>query len=133
MENLQILQDNKPAVEEAIELYAQMGLGNKEDYNYERYEKAFQNSSFITARVNDNLVGMVRVISDQSHETSVREFLVKPDCQKKGVGKAMLEKLFDLYGHTDLYINTPDECEEFFLKNGMNPQKSLAQVSRKGR
>lgn len=132
MENLKITNDDKPSVEEAVDLYCQVNLGKKEHYDFDRFEKAFKNSRFITARVNGNLVGLVRYMTDEAHETSVREFIVAPPVQRHGIGSKMLDNLTDMYGHTDLYVNTLSDAKEFFVKKGLHAQSSLELVSRRG-
>lgn len=131
MQNVRIIVGKQPDLDDAINMYVQIGWGKREQYDAAKFQKAFDNSKFILAYNEEALVGMVRLMSDEAHETNVSEFLVRPEFQKKGIGKKLLEKLHETYGHTDLYISTPKEHEEFFLKNGMKPQTSLKQVSRR--
>lgn len=131
MKNVNIVAGKQPDVDDAINLYVQIGWGKREQYDSARFQKAFNNSKFILAYNEESLVGMVRLMSDEAHETNVSEFLVRPEFQKQGIGKQLLEKLHETYGHTDLYISTPKEHEDFFLKNGMKSQNSLLQVSRR--
>lgn len=132
MENLKLDTSKKPTVDEAVALYVEAGWGTNNQYDYNRFESAFKNSHFVTAYVNDNMVGFVRYLTDGAHETIVNEFLVSKSMQKKGIGTALLEKLTELHGNTDIYISTPKEIEPFFLKNGMGQQQSFVQVSRRG-
>lgn len=131
MKNIEIVVGQFPPVEEAVNLYVSVGWGEKEQYSFDKFQRAFESSNFILAYDGGDLVGLVRFMTDDAHETNVSEFLVIPAYQKKGIGKQLLQKLYKTYGHTDIYISTPKEHEEFFLKNGMFSQKSFTQVSRK--
>ena len=47
------------------------------------FEKAYQNSFFITAFNQDKLVGMIRYLSDGFHDTQIVECLVLKNFQKQ--------------------------------------------------
>ncbi len=131
MNNIKIISGQKPNLDEALDFYVKIGWGKRSQYDDVRFQKAFDFSHFILAYDENTLVGMIRLMSDQAHETNVSEFMVMPEYQKNGIGKKLLECLYEKYGHTDIYISTPKEHEEFFLKNGMKSQQSLLQVSRR--
>lgn len=132
MKNYTVKNDVTPSVSDAIELYVSVGWGKEANYNTSRFEKAFQNSLFITAHSDDGkLLGITRILSDNAHETHVCEFLVHPEYQGMGIGKTMLASLIERFGHTDIYANTPEKYEAFFTSHGMKVQNYLNSVSRR--
>lgn len=120
---LRIFPNKQPDVREAVEIYARLGWGSFHDYNLEIWKKAFDNSDFIVAYDETELVGFVRLISDGFHDTQVLEFVVSPKRQHQGIGKLLIEALKDNWGHTDIYCNTVDKNADFFLNNGFKRNK----------
>ncbi|MBO5284509.1 MAG: GNAT family N-acetyltransferase [Alphaproteobacteria bacterium] len=117
---LHILNNKQPDLQKAIELYTDLGWGQPQNYNLEIWQKAFNNSHFITAYEENELIGFVRLISDGFHDTQVLEFAVSPKHQHQGTGKALLNALKTNWGHTDIYCNTLPKTADFFLNNGFN-------------
>lgn len=124
--SVRIFPNKQPDVRRAVEIYANLGWGNQQDYNLEVWKKAFDNSSFITAYDEEELVGFIRLISDGFHDTQVLEFVVTPKRQHQGIGKSLIEALKDNWGHTDIYCSTVDKNTDFFLNNGFNKNKLTA-------
>ncbi len=126
---LRIFTDKQPDVQEAVKIYAGLGWGKFQDYNLESWKKAFDNSNFIVAYDEKELVGFVRLISDGFQDTQVLEFAVSPKYQHQGIGKRLIEALNDNWGHTDIYCNTVDKNTDFFLNNGFK-RNSLIPISK---
>ena len=112
------IQTQKPTAIEGIELYLDAKWGNESDYKNaaSSFEKAYQNSLFITAREDNKLIGMIRYLTDGFHDTQIIECLVLKEFQRKGIAKKMLQALKEQYPHTDIYVQSPEKFKDAFLK-----------------
>ena len=110
--------NQKPLSDEAITLYLDAGWGTPADYTDAEavFGKAFDHSHFITARDSQKLVGMIRFLSDEAHDTQVIECVVLKSYQRQGIGSQMLDALVQHYGTTDIYIQSTADAEAFFEK-----------------
>ncbi len=115
----------KPTAKEAIKIYTSLGWGKEEEYDFFRFEKAFENSKFITVYDEAELVAFVRFLSDEYHETMVSEFVVATKYQGYNIGKKMLNDLVQEFGHTSIYLNCTKETKDFFLKNGFKKHQLI--------
>ena len=107
-----------PKVQDGIALYLDAGWGKSSDYTRlsENFEKAYQNSFFITAFYHEKLVGMTRYLSDGFHDTQILECVVLKEFQKQGIAKTMLNKIKELYPSSAIYVQTTNAYQEVFLK-----------------
>lgn len=97
------LSETKPVAQDAIALYLAVGWGKDSDYNAENWQRVFANSHCIAAYVDKNMVGLLRYLTDGYHDTHICECVVLPEYQKQGIGTQMMNRLIELYGHTDIY------------------------------
>ncbi len=75
------------------------------EYNEKAYtdnlsilRKGFENSLLVLgAYENNELAGIIRVVGDGFTIVFVQDILVFPDQQRKGVGRALLQEIFDRY------------------------------------
>ncbi len=71
---------------------------------------AVDNSSYVvTARVGGNLVGLARGLSDDISIFYLQDILVRPEYQRQGLGRAMLAKCLDHYGHVRQKVLLTDD------------------------
>lgn len=124
---IQIVDKMPHDVNEAIALYLDAGWGTSSDYEGKSavWEKAFQNSHFITAYDDNHLVGMIRFLTDHAHDTMIVECLVLKKYQNQGVAKQMLDALKEQFAHTAIYIQTTPSSEAFFAQNGFKKHHLL--------
>ncbi len=114
-----------PRAVEGVSLYLDSGWGIAKDYvgSEQIFEKAYQNSKFVTMRDDQKLVGMIRYLTDGFHDTQIIECLVLQSYRHKGIAKAMLNKLKELYPQTAIYIQSTEKFEEAFIKEGFKKHR----------
>ncbi|PQZ93892.1 GNAT family N-acetyltransferase [Arthrobacter sp. MYb227] len=73
--------------------------------------QAIKNSSFVISAWNEsgNLVGLARAISDDATICYLQDILVRPDFQRTGVGRALLEQVMERYGHVRQSVLITDD------------------------
>ena len=87
----ELLDDQIPGKQELVDLYSSVG--------WVRYAQAaddllaaVQRSTYVvTARESDELVGLARCMSDDVSIAYIQDILVKPEFQRSGIGRALME------------------------------------------
>ncbi|MBQ7955917.1 MAG: GNAT family N-acetyltransferase [Lachnospiraceae bacterium] len=83
--------------EEILNLYAKVGWTNYTD-NPVMLENAYHNSlKILGAYKGEELLGIVRVVGDGHSIIFVQDILVLPEYQRKGIGRALLQAILDMY------------------------------------
>jgi GNAT superfamily N-acetyltransferase len=85
---------------ELVDLYESVGWAAY-TRNPELLAQAVRKSSFVVAACDDRgeLIGLARAISDDSTICYVQDILVRPSFQGSGIGRALLERVTEKYGH----------------------------------
>jgi GNAT superfamily N-acetyltransferase len=79
----------------------------------------FINSTLvISAWYEENLVGVIRVLSDKIIRSTIHDLVVDPEFQCKGIGRELLARSVRTYPKTEWIIQTNDQNVEYYLKNG---------------
>lgn len=75
--------------------------------------QAFLGSDFVLlAKVDTDLLGVVRVVSDDASIAYIQDIIVHPNAQRKGVGKAMLNAVLHRYRHVRQKVLLTDDRPE---------------------
>jgi ribosomal protein S18 acetylase RimI-like enzyme len=83
------------------------------------YNIPFKNSTLVvSAWENENLVGAVRVLSDQMFRSVLYDFLVLPDYQNRGIGREMLRRCLEHFPKSEWLVQTTKEISGYYEKNG---------------
>lgn len=117
-------------IEDALDLYVNVGWGTAKDYEEEKYAKAFSSSYVYSAYWCENLVGLLRFLTDEQSTTYIVELVVQPQYQHKGIGSALLECLVKNHGKTTIYAESTQEFMSFYLNRCFKEHK-LVGMSRK--
>ncbi len=101
--------DEIPTRDELLELYGSVGW-TVYTRDPERLERALAGSDLVATARDDagTLVGLVRTVSDGVSICYVQDLLVRPDRQRGGVGRALLEHVRDRYRDCALIVLTTD-------------------------
>ncbi|HKL47347.1 MAG TPA: GNAT family N-acetyltransferase [Candidatus Izemoplasmatales bacterium] len=95
--------------------------------NIKKLLSGIQNSSFVcSAWVNNQMVGLIRVLSDDYTICYIQDLLVMDTHQKQGIGKTLVEIAIKKYANVRQIILTTDETGpcEFYEKIGFKPVKN---------
>ncbi len=80
--------------DEFMEMVESVGWKN---YSKEQVDKALRNTMYmVKALVDEKLVGMGRVVGDDSIVCMLTDICVKPEYQRRGIGKIITNKLREL-------------------------------------
>ena len=81
----------------------------------ERLWEMFVRSSHVfTAWQNDHVIGIARVLSDGVLQSYLCDLVVEPDIQRSGVGKALLNKIFETCRGTELVLRDSNISSSFY-------------------
>src|ERR1700722_985016 len=97
-------------------------------YDRERVQEALHRTINITAVQDGKLVGCVRILSDGYFFGTVPEILVDPDFQGRGIGRRLMEMVWEA-SPTGLFLGSQPGNEGFFERLGY--EKGLQSYQRK--
>ena len=72
----------------------------------------------ISAWHEEQLVGVVRVLSDTIVRSTIHDLVVDPEFQCKGIGRELLTRCIMAYPDTEWIVQTNDDNAEYYLKTG---------------
>lgn len=80
--------------------------------------QAWKNSTVtLVALDGNNVVGLLRALSDEKITTYIAEIIVDINYRGKGIGKALLEVCHDLYPSTRIDLLSSEGADEFYKSN----------------
>ncbi len=83
--------------QEILQLYSSVGW-TAYTSSPEKLKKGFENSLLTLAAYDgDKLRGIVRVVGDGHTVVFIQDILVFPDCQRQGIGSALLQAILDRF------------------------------------
>jgi len=89
--------DGEVTAKELVELYGSVGWTAYTD-DPMSLARAIAGSTFVvTARIDDTLVGLARVMSDEVSIFYLQDVLVRPGKQQMGIGRALIEHCLDRF------------------------------------
>lgn len=101
--------DDRPTRAELIELYDAVGWTSYTT-RPEALEDAVAGSTrVVTARYGDELLGLARVLSDGASIAYLQDVLVRPELQREGVGRQLVQTALEPYGHVRQKVLLTDD------------------------
>jgi len=98
------------------------GLGARDP---EQLKRAFRRSKVVFAYDGNLLVGVGRAVTDGEYYATVFDVAVRPEYQRKGIGRKILESLREeLKGYWFVHLTSTPGNEEFYRKLGFRLQKT---------
>lgn len=87
----------------------------------EKFEIAFRNSAWaFTVWYQEDLVGMVRVISDKMMAASIHDLIVLKEHRKNGIGRKLVALCLQKLPHGSWFAQTTPENYEFYQLCGFD-------------
>jgi predicted N-acetyltransferase YhbS len=81
--------------------------------------KPFINSTLvISAWENENLIGIVRVLSDKIIRSVIYDLVVLPDYHNKGIGKELVKRCIEHFPNSEWLIQTESHIAGYYEKMG---------------
>jgi predicted N-acetyltransferase YhbS len=88
-------------------------------------EQTFRNSQVALFAYDENrLIGAGRALTDKINWTVVFDVAVDPECQGKGLGKAIVEALASISGARNVMLQSVPGKENFYARLGYRPMTS---------
>ena len=126
-------QDNTPiSIDSLTQLYQSVGWRNY--YN----DPAIMNQllpgswHYISAWEDDQLVGLIRTISDGCYILYIQDILVHPDYQRQAIGTSLMKQMLERAKDMQQIILTTDDTErtiQFYQSLGFKTMQDLKCVS----
>ena len=109
--------------EEILDLYKGVGWSNY--YNKPHMlEEAYKHSLYIVgAYVEDQLIGIIRVVGDGASIIYIQDIFVRPDYQRQGIGRGLFGKAIEKYSEVYQKVLITDDAEKtkmFYEELGFN-------------
>lgn len=115
-------------VDQIRDLYDSVGWTSYTD-DMDALIKGYENSLKILAALEDEkLLGVIRAVGDGYTIIFIQDILVLPDYQRKGIGKALLDSMMDLYPNVRQIELTTDMAPEtigFYSSQGFEEFSEL--------
>ncbi|HEY8911807.1 GNAT family N-acetyltransferase [Lacisediminihabitans sp.] len=110
MSNIEISESKIFSRADLVSLYASVGWGAYAR-DPDALVKAVEQSSYVVSATDsaENLVGLIRVISDDVSICYIQDLLVHPDHQRAGVGRALIERALTRYVHARQKVLITDD------------------------
>lgn len=94
--------------------------GKRNEYKI-AIEKAFKNSQLVVSAWDENkLVGFARVVTDNSLFATIWNMMIKPEYQKKGLGKMLIKKCLTNYPNLHFFLLSGENSVNFYKKMGFD-------------
>lgn len=97
MKNIEVKEYKNYNEDKILNLYKAVGWSNY--YNKtSMLRKAYENSLYIVgAYLNEELIGIIRVVGDGSSIIYIQDILVSPIHQRKGIGRKLFKNVIEKY------------------------------------
>lgn len=118
-----------PDITELLALYVSVGWTAYVD-DPDDLHRAVQQSHFVVCARSDDetLLGFVRTISDDVSVMLVQTLVVRPEAQRRGIGRALMEQVMTRYAHVTQQLlitkNQPQQLE-FYASLGWHNTREL--------
>lgn len=127
---------NEFSNQDLANLYDAVNFGKAEQYLEEPHfiKKCFPEGVygfFAVEQEKNELIGMIRLLSDDYLVTWVAEICVHPSWQKKGVGTALIQTASERFKHTSFYSQAFHDNISFFEKENIKLRENFVTCSRK--
>jgi len=111
---------------EASILLELVGLGAR---NPEQLQRAFGRSKAVFIYDGNQMIGIGRAVTDEEYYATIFDVGVKPEYQRKGIGRKIIESLMEEFeGFWFVHLTSTPGNEPFYKKLGFRLQKTAMMV-----
>ena len=119
--------------DQVVELYNAVGwLAYTNEEQRPKLQEAIRNSTYVvTAWSGDQLVGLVRCLSDNVSICYLQDLLVHPDYQRLGIGRKLVLNCLGHFTHVRMKVLMTDDEEgqkKFYESLGYKNTKNLTRI-----
>ena len=102
-------------------------------WTVDRLSRALQNSQVVVYAWNgDELVGYARIITDYAWFAYLSQLAVKPEFQRRGIGKELVLRARQSVGdEAGLLVHAADEAVDFYRAAGFEPYANFFRLPRR--
>lgn len=105
--------DRDITCEEFSDLLESVGWGDAEEETFRRSRNAYP--LIVTARSpNGLLLGYASAFSGGAFTTMLGELIVRPDAQRRGIGRSLLQRVEDVFRGVPVYVKALGDARHFF-------------------
>ncbi|RIO96861.1 N-acetyltransferase, partial [Staphylococcus gallinarum] len=115
-------QNKVPTEKELKELYHSVGWFNYLTDEFTLTTLLNQSSFFITVKDNEQLIGLIRVITDDISIVYIQDLIVLPAYQRHGIGSELLNQVLNSFQHIRQIVLLTDNEQtkrKFYEKSGL--------------
>lgn len=108
-------------VDDIKKMYVEAGWvsNSQPQWQDEKYEICFKNSMWVfTVWHKEDIIGMVRVVSDGVMTATIQDLVVKKEYRGKGIGKKLVELSLQKLPHGNWWAHTTPENYDFYRNCG---------------
>ncbi|RYZ50879.1 MAG: GNAT family N-acetyltransferase [Proteobacteria bacterium] len=112
--------------ERVLKLFEQAGI-SKPNWTADRLRKSISGSTAVVYALDGNeLIGFGSAISDGAWIAYISQLAVKPDYQRQGIGKGLLEKMLtDLGSGVTVVVHSSEVASNFYTSTGFKPYSNV--------
>ena len=118
--------------EEILPLYESVGW-RRYTQDSDALEKAYANSLCVLAAwEGEHLAGVVRAVGDGVSIVFIQDILVRPEYQRRGIGRALIRALMDKYPNAyqiELLTDDTEKTAAFYKNAGFQEARAFGCVS----
>jgi GNAT superfamily N-acetyltransferase len=101
--------DDRPGREELVELYDAVGWTAYTTDPDVLLAAVDGSTRVVTARYGDDLLGLARVVSDGASIAYLQDVLVRPELQREGVGRQLVQAALEPFAHVRQKVLLTDD------------------------
>lgn len=99
-------------INEVVKIYERAGWSAYLS-DHEKLVRAFENSLYILGAFEETrLVGFIRCVGDGEHILYVQDLIVDVEFKRRGIGKALLQKVMERYADVRMFTLITDAGDE---------------------
>lgn len=111
-------------IDKILELHNKTEMGRSLDLK-DKFLRAYKNRfAVMTCWNGEDLVGFGTIVSDGEMYSSIYDVVIDPEFQKKGIGRAIIEKLIETAPDTCIHLTSTFGNEEFYQRVGFKKHKT---------